>query len=518
MLHERQATMLSTPSTVGQRYRVLDLVGTGGMGSVYRVMDRLSRQTVALKRVTASPDTLNFASRADDSIDFRLALAQEFQILASLRHPNIIGVLDYGFDADNQPYYTMDLLEDAQTILDAARDESLSVKVALLAELLQALSYLHRRGIVHRDLKPSNVLVAGGQVKVLDFGLSVRTEQNRTTGGTSGTLAYMAPEVLNGDPASIAADLYAVGVIAYEILVGHHPFITTDVSQLVIAILTQEPELTATGLEPPFVELLSRLLAKEPANRYANTGAVLEALSAAASEPLALETQDIRESFLQAAQFVGRKDELAQLSDVLLHALTARKGSTWLVGGESGVGKSRLVEELRTLALVQSASVLRGQTVSEGGASYQLWRDSLRWLATTSELTDDEASILKPLVPDIAELLEHQVSDAPEIEAKAAVERVLSTIVNLIKRQTQPLLILLEDLQWASQEELAVLSRLKRAPTTLPPMILATYRDVERPHLPPSLPHACLIRLQPLSQAGTAPFAPPVPSPLHKHP
>ncbi len=300
--------MLSTPSTVGQRYHVLDLVGTGGMGSVYRVMDRLSRQTVALKRVTAAPDTLNFASRADDSMDFRLALAQEFQILASLRHPNIIGVLDYGFDADNQPYYTMDLLEDAQTILDAARDRSLSEKVALLAKLLQALSYLHRRGIIHRDLKPSNVLVAGGQVKVLDFGLSVRTEQNRSTGGTSGTLAYMAPEVLNGEPASIAADLYAVGVIAYEILVGQHPFITTDVSQLVIAILTQEPELTATGLEPPFVALLSRLLAKEPANRYANTGAVLEALSAAASEPLALETQDIRESFLQAAQFVGRKD------------------------------------------------------------------------------------------------------------------------------------------------------------------------------------------------------------------
>src|SRR5258708_39403229 len=117
--------MLPALSTVGQRYHVLDLIGTGGMGSVYRVMDRLSRQTVALKRVTAAADKLHFASRADDSMDFRVALAQEFQILASLRHPNIIGVLDYGFDADNQPYFTMDLLEGAQTILDAARDHPL---------------------------------------------------------------------------------------------------------------------------------------------------------------------------------------------------------------------------------------------------------------------------------------------------------------------------------------------------------------------------------------------------------
>src|SRR5258708_18345088 len=212
---------------IGRRYQLLDPLGQGGMGIVFRAVDRLSGQHVALKHVMAPTEQLLFASQTGKA-DLRLALASEFQILATLRHPNIIGVLDYGFDEQLRPYFTMDLLEQPRTLMKAARDAALPIKIDLLVQMLQALTYVHRRGIVHRDLKPSNVLVGqDSKVKVLDFGLSLEVGQVQDS---SGTLAYMAPEVMKGERASIAADLYAVGVMAYELLVGHHPFDTDNIS------------------------------------------------------------------------------------------------------------------------------------------------------------------------------------------------------------------------------------------------------------------------------------------------
>jgi serine/threonine protein kinase len=160
---------------VNNRYQLIDLLGEGGMGAVYRALDRLTGETVALKHVAVSPGQLQFASRTDQ--DPALALAQEFEVLASLRHPHIIAVRDYGFDADHRPYFTMDLLENATTIIEAGHDRLVEFKINLIQQMLLALMYLHRRGIVHRDLKPGNALVKGGMVKVLDFGLSVAVDK-----------------------------------------------------------------------------------------------------------------------------------------------------------------------------------------------------------------------------------------------------------------------------------------------------------------------------------------------------
>src|SRR5262245_25672679 len=217
----------------GKRYVLQALLGEGGMGAVYQAFDRLTGTSVALKRVLAPTEQLSFNSRSE-AVDPRMALAQEFQVLASLRHPNIISVLDYGFDDQRQPYFTMDLLGGAKTILRAGQGKPITSRVNLLIQTLQALAYLHRRGIVHRDLKPGNVLVSGGQAKVLDFGLSVDMGQ---ASGVVGTLAYMAPEVLNGEPASTASDLYSIGVIAYELLSGHRLFDADSVSDLIDHIL-----------------------------------------------------------------------------------------------------------------------------------------------------------------------------------------------------------------------------------------------------------------------------------------
>ncbi len=172
------------------------------------------------------------------------------------------------------------------------------------------------------------------------------------------------------------------------------------------------------------------------------------------------------------------------------------RGSGWLVGGESGVGKSRLLDELRAMALVQGALVLRGQAVSGGRRGYQVWLEVLRWLALLSDLTETEASVLKPLVPDIATLIGHAVADPPELDAQSAQVRLLSTVTDLFRRQEQPLVLILEDLHWAGDEDLALIGWLNRAIAERPILVIGSYRDDEKPALSKSLLDMSLLKLK----------------------
>jgi eukaryotic-like serine/threonine-protein kinase len=492
---------ISDIPVIANRYRLLDKIGQGGMGVVYRALDRLDGSIVALKRVTTPGERLQFASKGD-STNFRLALAQEFRVLASLRHPNIISVLDYGFDAERQPFFTMELLENAQTIRAYANGKSVSQQINFLIQVLQALAYLHRRGILHRDLKPDNLLVVDGQVKVLDFGLAVAREAIHEDGQTAGTVAYMAPEILQGSSATEPADLYAVGVIAYELFSGHHPFQSKSFSHLINDILNTTPDIEPLEIDDSLKLILEKLLAKSPSERYASADEILSIFAQSIGQPISAEAAAIRESYLQAAAFVGREAELQRLTAVL-DTMTAGTGSAWLVGGESGVGKSRLLDELRTRALVNGALVLRGQAIVEGGAPYQLWRESLRRLCLQTNLTDLEASVLKSLIPDIGSLINQVVPDAPELDAQAAQLRLLSVIEDVFRKQSQPILLLLEDLQWA-EESLSVLKRLTQAVHELPLLIVANYRDDERPNLPAELPDMQPIKLARLDENAIA--------------
>ncbi|MBL7201968.1 MAG: tetratricopeptide repeat protein [Anaerolineae bacterium] len=474
------------------------------MGAVYRATDRLTGEAVALKRVTTPAEQLTFASRGEKT-DPPLALAQEFRTLASLHHPNVIRVLDYGFDEQRCPFFTMTLLENAQTLVGAGQAQDVATRVDLLVQTLQALAYLHRRNTLHRDLKPGNVLVVDGHVQVLDFGVSVTTSRTMQylTQTMTGTLAYLAPELFQGAPVTRASDLYAVGVMAYELLAGRYPYNDANMAVLITDILTKAVEVHSIGLGGELAEVLGRLLAKSAEERYDDAGDVIRDLCAATGCSLPRETIEIRESYLQAARFVGREAELRQLSQALDFALEGR-GSAWLLGGESGVGKSRLCDELRTLALVGGATVLRGQAVSVSGNPYHLWRDALRWLTLTSDLELEETSVLKPLAPDIADLVGHDVPDAPPLDPQAAQARLHWVVAKAFGRQDRPVVVILEDLQWAGSESLALLEHLTRGIADLSLMLVGNYRDDESPHLPKALPGMHVLRLERLSTEHVA--------------
>lgn len=475
-----------------QRYIIHDQLGEGGMGVVYRATDRLTQQTVALKQVTIPAADLQFNSKGatDDST---LALSREFSILATLRHPHIVSVLDYGFDEERCPFLTMRLLENGTPLTEAEADEA--TKARYLAEVLQALVYLHRRGVLHRDLKPANVLVADDHAYLVDFGLAVGYGEQADMGGT---LAYMAPELLHMKPPSIASDLYAVGMMAYELLTGIYPYRTDgSITNLINDILNTEPDLEAL---PAYLQgWLWTLLSKEAEYRPPTALDALDNLLVVYPQTIALDTVAAREGFLQAASFVGRETELGDLK-AATKAMTRGQGGLWLVGGESGVGKSRLLHELRIAALVEGVHVLQGSAV---GLPLQLWRDLLPPLLLEVEVNDGEAGVLLEYVPDIEQLLGRPVVPAPEIEPRAANRRLMDTITTVLARVARPLLILAEDLH-ADELNTPILRNLTQVLPTMPVLVVGTFQTDVAPRLHEAFKSAHTLFLERLTPAAIA--------------
>lgn len=518
---------------VSSEYLLHDKLGEGGMGVVYRAIHRLTGRQVALKCMRAGPEVEHLipgGGTLAGKMDGRLTLAQEFQTLASLHHPHIVSVLDYGFDEQRHAFFTMELLEAPQSILQASANLGVRKKVDLLVQLLQALAYLHRRNILHRDVKPSNVLVVDGQVKLVDFGIADAVGASRRL---AGTLDYMAPELFLGHAASPSSDLYAVGVLAFEMLTGHFPHDASSRTRFLSSVLGEAADRTLaagaaelvdkftfsgrqlgqtaadrdalearlTGLEgsaAPLVALVTKLLARTPEQRYQDALQVIRELSEALRQPLPVETVATRESFLIGAEFIGREREKQQLSMALSAALKGQ-GSVVMISGESGVGKSRLTSELRTLALVRSAQVVSGRCAMEGGSSYHLWTPVLRAMCLGSQLTAQEVGILRDVVPDLERLLGIAAERPPTVSPPAALGRLYSTIERLLRRQTRPLLVILEDLQWAEAESLELLEFIHQSVHQLRVLVLGNYREDEAGEALRSLRVTQTLRLERLS-------------------
>ena len=478
--------------TIGKRYRTKEKIGEGGMGVVYLVTDRLKNTDVALKHVTIPTDNLSFTTKAPDT-DLKVALANEFRALASLRHPNIIHVLDYGFSG-NDPYFTMRYIPNARTITEVGKKyESTKEKTKLLIQALRALDYLHRRGIIHRDMKPENALVdETGHLTLLDFGLAEENPKGARNGTVTGTLAYIAPEVLMGNPASRASDLFAIGIMAYEIFAGEHPFEAEDPEDTAQAILRLLPEFDDLDISRELGEILKKLLDKNPLARYTDADEVIVALATATKISLDEGDSAARHAYIQAAKFVGRETELKQLEKAL-DDIFQGSGSAWLIGGESGVGKSRLLQEIQVRSMIRGSLTLHGQGTAGGGLPFQLWRDPLRHLALSVEINDVDAGILKEITPDIDTLLERQIAPATPVDDTRT--RLTDTITAVFKQITEPTVLLLEDLHWMV-ESLEVLKKLNSVVKDMPLLILGTYRDDEKSNLPENLNLMTLMTLQ----------------------
>jgi eukaryotic-like serine/threonine-protein kinase len=270
-------TPAALPPTIG-RYRVVRVLGEGGMGTVYEAEQANPRRTVALKVVRAG--------LASESL--RKRFAREAQILGRLRHPGIAQVYDADVAESGQPYFAMELV--AGVPLDRyARECSLDVpgRLELVARVCDAVQHAHEGGIVHRDLKPSNILVEpAGQPKVLDFGVARAADAGLTAAGGHteagqliGTLGYMSPEQASGDPAATdpRGDVYALGVLLYELLADRPPYRLDGLPlpEAVRVIREQEPPRLGSldgRLRGDVETIVAKALEKDRARRYASAG------------------------------------------------------------------------------------------------------------------------------------------------------------------------------------------------------------------------------------------------------
>lgn len=488
--------------TVGGRYQIVNELGHGTSGIAHRAVDRLSGRPVTLKQLRVAPSAQTPLGAT--SLSARVELANEFRHLAGLRHPNVISVLDYGFDAHRQPFLVMDLAENAATIIDAGRNQPHAVQVDLLIQALRALAYVHRHGIVHRDLKPDNIVVVGGHVRLLDFGLSVLQQpSNAHRHDWAGTPQYMAPEVLQGAAATPAADLWAIGLIAYELFVGHYPFRAERFLELQREVATTILPRPQDPLPAALRAVLARLLGATPQERFSSADAALTAFATACGHRLPAETAATRESFLQAAPFSGRAHEMARLDEALRETMAGR-GGAWVINGISGVGKSRVVDEIRTLALVEGILAVRGQALRQAGTPYRVWQGVVRRLVLSVAINDLDAAVLRPIVPDIAELLGRPIADAPELDADAAQSRLFLAVEELFRVQPGPVLVVLEDIQWAGSESINLLRWLAPSLRSLPILLLAASRDDEAPPFTSSTSDLSVLKLDRLPSSDVA--------------
>ncbi len=476
------------------RFAVQQRLGSGAMGVVYSAFDRERQESVALK--------LLHTGNASALYRFK----KEFRTLADVAHPNLVNLYEL-IAEDDQWFFTMEIVE-GQSFFeyvrqgadedgepgDGGRSAQGGCDVERLRQALRQLAAgvqaLHDAGKLHRDLKPPNVMVTDqGRVVILDFGLATELAPDLQTvdSGLAGTVAYMAPEQAKSQEASAASDWYAVGVILFEALTGRLPF-TGSLYDVLIGKqkdTAPSPAEFISDLPSDLVELCEDLLDREPGKRPSGA-AILEVLGEDGGE---LDSGNFQ--VYPGGALIGRREQLAQLRDA--YRLSRRGQATSVyIHGPSGMGKTTLIQHFLSSLPHRSAVVLRGRCYEREMVPFKALDgviDSLsQHLATLEEsqlqeLSPTDIHPLLRLFPVLRRVFHfsaaRQRQDSPDLLTLR--RRAFESLRELLGRiaKNDPLVLFIDDLQWADADSTALLEDLLRPPDPPPLILLASFRSEE---------------------------------------
>jgi hypothetical protein len=467
-------------SVVAGRYEVEALLGKGGMGEVYRARDRERDVHVALKVVLPGELGPRLIPR----------IMREARLAARFHHPNVVPVLDHGRwgEARDRVYLTMELI-DGVTLGELARTPMKpGPACAIATQLLSALAHVHARGVLHRDIKPENVLVARESdgalsARLADFGIAAAMEGDaqpdltRLThdGTVLGTPRYMAPEQIEGRARlGPPADLYAVGLILYELVSGQVPF-DGPVRRVLFEKLSKDAPPPPIALPDGLCDVVLRLIARAPQARFPLAADALAALSpfveraqmdeaawralkgerptASVSTGSATLAATLAEQAARAEGICGRHAERAAL-EALAQRAESGEGIVCVVTGEAGVGKSALLESVAVeLNEAGRYFVLRGRSAPGGGVASALGAAIEDWLGTRGLGTEGalaivRASLSRTGAADDEDVTELMALLRPERGAAPDARRASATFVRALRRlaQERPVMAVLDDL------------------------------------------------------------------------
>ncbi len=493
----RSANAATLIGQVVSHYRVLSLLGGGGMGIVYGGEDIRLNRPVALKFLTEE------LSRRPSLLQ---RLEHEARTASSLNHPNICTVYDFG-EHQHQPFMVMELLE-GETLRDLIatlscadpekRPPSLAQLLGIAIQIADGLEAAHARGIIHRDIKPANVFVTrSGTVKLLDFGLAWQSNvvPREKNGGcpdpspghvphqaaASGTPDYMSPEQLRGEPLDPRSDLFSFGIVLAELFCHTHPFRRETADQTARAIQNEAPRLSGDVLQSVLV-VIRRLLSRSLDLRYQSIAQARIDLERIA-ESLSLSAQV---SPTPDIPLIGRENEFAELKRLMLNALGGR-GSMVMIAGEPGIGKSHLARALLSEARQRGALAIVGHCYDMDGAPpYGPFTEMLEYIKRMApreslrySLGDDAPEVAR-LMPELRNIYP---DIPPAIQLPPEQQRwfLFNAFRSFVERAASvtPLVIVFEDLQRADEPTLLLLQHHAQTLSSTAMLVLCTYRDME---------------------------------------
>ena len=492
---------LAPGTLVAGRYELLETIGEGGMGVVYRVDDRSDAQTRALKILKDTAEKQPASERR-----FR----REYRALAKLRHPAVVDVFDTG-TFEGHLFFVMELvtghtlrdwgsITPAGTRSEAELRDELDFYLRTIVTVLDALSDVHASGVVHRDLKPQNVMIdEEGSVRIMDFGVALELQAPASETSSNmilGTVGYVSPEEVRGVKLDARADLYSVGAMLYEYITGELPFDDENPILAFTRMLKERP-VPPRRLQP-FVsqeldDVVLRLLEREPEDRYQSAEEAAFALNLCLESSSGQSTMDassvalrMRIPTLYSSRLVGHQVGLHLLGR-LLEKSRRGQGRMALVLGEAGIGKTRLVQELAVSEERSQITFLHGSCFEREGVFYQPYAemigDYVRRVGRTAKrdqlmerLYDAD---LFPLMREInRESQEAEERPRMAIEEKVRLFEAVARLVADFTRQ-RPILMHLDDMHYSDELTLEMTRHLARNLKAVPILIVVSLRPDE---------------------------------------